>query len=85
MSNLTTSDCDLSLNNVSHASQLNTNLVYVHPFFVDNDIFIELYSDFFCLKEKFSRRLLHKGPLDRGFYKLLTATIFHSSQASAST
>lgn len=48
--NLTFFDNTLSLNNVLHTPQVNTNLVSIHKLYEDNDIFIEFHSHSFLIR-----------------------------------
>lgn len=65
------SSCDLHLPNVLHTPHLNTKLIFDYKLCADNIIFIEFHSNFFCIKDRASRKLLHQGPIDKGLYNLL--------------
>jgi hypothetical protein len=43
--------CNLALNNVLHVPSTQKNLIFVHQFTLDNDIFVEFHAFFFLIKD----------------------------------
>jgi hypothetical protein len=60
----------LSLNNVLYVPDSSINLVSVHCFTLDNNIFLELHPWYFFIKDRASRRVLHHCKIERGLYPL---------------
>lgn len=69
------------LRNILHVPSAAKNLVSVHRFTSDNDVFIEFHPSFFLIKDKATKKILHKGPCRRGLYPLPAS----SKQAFASS
>lgn len=64
--------CDNSrfrLNNILYSSQSPFSLLSANSFARDNCVSLELFPDYFLVKDIRTRRVLHKGPVDRGLYK----------------
>jgi hypothetical protein len=59
---------DLVLNSVLHVPTSHKNLIFVHRFTLDNDIFIEFHPYFFVIKDQKMRRVLLHGPCKGGLY-----------------
>jgi hypothetical protein len=61
---------NLVLNNVLHVPSANKNLISVHKFTLDNDIFIEFHPFNFFIKDRKTKRVLLQGPCRGGLYPL---------------
>jgi hypothetical protein len=61
---------DLSLKNVLYVPDSNKNLVSVHCFTLNNNIFLELHLWYFFIKDQASRRVLHRDKVEKGLYPL---------------
>jgi hypothetical protein len=59
---------DLVLNSVLHVPTSHKNLIFVHRFTLDNDIFIEFHPYCFVIKDQKMRRVLLQGPVKGGLY-----------------
>jgi hypothetical protein len=57
-----TSSHNLVLNNVLHVPSTHKNLISVHRFTLDNDIFIEFHPYFFLIKDRKMRKVLLHDP-----------------------
>jgi hypothetical protein len=55
------SSLDLVLNNVLHVPSMHKNLISVHRFTLDNDMFIEFHPYFFLIKDQKMKRVLLHG------------------------
>jgi hypothetical protein len=58
------------LKNVLHVPQATRNLASVHHLTADNDVFLELHSTFFLVKDRSMRRTLLHGPCKNGLYPI---------------
>jgi hypothetical protein len=67
---ISTSHCDLVLDNVLHVLSTHKNLIYVHRFTLDNDTFLEFYPYFFLIKDHKTRKVLLHGPCKGDLYPL---------------
>jgi hypothetical protein len=70
---LSTPSSSFCLNNVLHVPTACANLLSVSQFAKDNSVFFEFYFNYFFIKDLFTGRILHRGPLKHG--------CIHSSQA----
>jgi hypothetical protein len=61
---------DLVLNNVLHVPSTHKNLISVHQFTLDNDIFIEFHPYFFLIKDQKTKKVMLHGPCKGGLYHL---------------
>jgi hypothetical protein len=61
---------NLALNHVLHVPFAHKNLIFVHRFTLDNDIFIEFHPYFFLIKDKKTRRVLLHRSCKGGLYPL---------------
>ena len=59
-----------SLNNILHVLAITKNLLYVHQFTLDNNVFIELHPFFSLVKENMTGHVLLKGTHKDGLYVL---------------
>jgi hypothetical protein len=60
----------LVLNNVLHVPATTKNLISIHKFTLDNDMFIEYYQFYFLIKEQKMRKVLLHGPYKGALYPL---------------
>jgi hypothetical protein len=51
-------------------SSKNLVLVFVHHFTLDDNAFLELHPWYFFIKDRASKRVLHRGKVERGLYLL---------------
>jgi hypothetical protein len=51
------------------------NLLFVHHFCLDNNVFFEFHASFFLVKD-YLGNILHRGPLSNGLYTL-SASLAH--------
>jgi hypothetical protein len=58
------------LNNVLHVPTVSKNLIFVHKFTLDNDVFIELYPSSFLIKDRKMRKVMQHGPCKGGIYPM---------------
>jgi hypothetical protein len=65
---------DLVLNNVLHVPSTHKNLISVHYFTLDNDMFIEFHPYFFLIKDQQTKKVLLHGPCKGGLYPLPPST-----------
>ncbi|WVZ75222.1 hypothetical protein U9M48_023301, partial [Paspalum notatum var. saurae] len=63
-------NCNFSINNVLHVPSATKDLVSVHIFTSDNDVFLEFYPTFFCVKDLYTKNLLLRGSCCDGLYPL---------------
>jgi hypothetical protein len=61
---------DLQLNHILHVPQSSKNLASVHHLTSDNNVFFELYPDFFLIKDRESRKTLLQCKSRGGLYPL---------------
>jgi hypothetical protein len=76
---------NLKLKQILHVPQDTKNLVSVHRFVVDNNIFLEYHPYFFLIKDRATRKLLLKGKCHKGLYPLpssFTRQVFGVSRQS---
>ena len=74
---------DFSISNVLHVPSANKNLVSVHQFTSDNDVFLEFHPTYFCIKDKDTKNLLLRGRCRDGLYSLPTfSQVHHISKPS---
>jgi hypothetical protein len=78
----------LTLNHVLHVPSAHKNLISVHRFTLDNDIFIEFHPFFFLIKDRRTRKVLLRGLCKGGLYPLPPSTskfhklVFHAVKIS---
>ncbi|GAV86549.1 UBN2 domain-containing protein [Cephalotus follicularis] len=58
------------LSNILHVPQINTNLLSVRRFALNNDVFFEFHPFCFFVKDRSSGRTLLRGPLKNGLYHM---------------
>jgi hypothetical protein len=68
-----TQDRDLKFKHILHVPQVKKNLVSVHHFTSDNNIFLEYHPYFFLIKDRATRKLLLKERCHKGLYPLPTS------------
>jgi hypothetical protein len=67
--------CQLQLNKILHVPQASKNLISIHRLACGNNIFLEFYPHFFCIKDLDSRSILLKGPCRGGLYPLHASSL----------
>lgn len=67
---LSTKTQNLLLNNILHTHKLTTNLIYIQKLCQDNDVYVKFHSHLFFIKDKVTKKVLLKRPLDKGLYKV---------------
>jgi hypothetical protein len=72
---------DLTLNHVLHVPKASKNLSSVHRIASDNNVFFELYPNFFLIKDWESRKTLLQGKSKGGLYPLPNCSINPTQQA----
>jgi histone deacetylase 1/2 len=60
----------LHLRNILHVPSANKNLLSVHRLASDNDAFFEFHPNFFSIKDRVTKQILHQGRCKRGLYPL---------------
>jgi hypothetical protein len=65
-----TSSRDLCLNNILYVPKGSKNLISIHHFTCDNQIFFELHPLYFLIKDRTSRKVLHQSKVEKGLYPL---------------
>ena len=76
---LSTPSSSFRLNNVLNVPTACANLLSVSQFAKDNSVFFEFYSNYFFIKDLFTGRILHRGPLKHGLYPLFLSSTSSSS------
>jgi hypothetical protein len=71
---------DLKLNHILHVLQSSKSLASIHKVTSDNNIFFELHTDFFFIKDRESRKTLLKGRSKGGLYHLPCSTLASSHE-----
>lgn len=61
---------DLHLQNILHVPSASKSLVSIHRLTSDNDTFIEFHPNFFLIKDRVTRKTLHRGRCEGGLYPL---------------
>ena len=61
---------NLHLKNILHVPRANKSLLSVHRLTSDNDVFLEFHPNFFSIKDRATRQILHQGRCERGLYPL---------------
>ena len=67
------------LNNVLHVPTTSKNLLSVHRIVSDNHVFIEFHRDFFCVKDKATKKIVLQGRSRGGIYPVP----FHRASSSS--
>jgi hypothetical protein len=76
---------DFSFNNILHVSDSQKNLLSVHQFTSDNDVFLEFHPSFFCVKDLATEKLIFQGRCHDGLYPLPPISqVHHVSAPTAS-
>lgn len=74
---LHTPNKNLHLQNVLHVPSANKSLVSVHRLTSDNNTYIEFHPHYFLIKDRATKRVLHRGKCEGGLYP------FKSQEAGA--
>ncbi|KAG6497849.1 hypothetical protein ZIOFF_045755 [Zingiber officinale] len=72
----------IKLSNIFHTPAMSKNLISVSRLCLDNKAYVEFHSTFFLVKDQVTHKVLLRGILDRGLYRVCPPT---SSSASSST
>ena len=72
---------DLHLRNILHVPRASKNLLSVHCLAKDNNVYLEFYPFFFLIKDRVTRRTLHRGRCVGGLYPLITTSSTQQKQA----
>lgn len=75
----------LSLNNILHVPSSSRNLLLVHKFTSDNDIFFEFHPQYFLIKNRVMKELLLQGACVHGLYPLASSHQLVSQSAFLAT
>lgn len=63
-------NCDLALTNMLHAPKASTNLIYVNKLCHNNNVSVEFFIDWFCVKDLISKKIKLEGANKRVFMLL---------------
>jgi hypothetical protein len=66
-STLSSPSKSFTLNQILLVPDIQKNLLSVHRFCLDNNVFFEFHASFFIVKD-YSGNTLHRGPLSNGLY-----------------
>jgi hypothetical protein len=61
---------NLHLKNILHVPDIREHLLSVYRLVCDNYVFVEFHRDFFCVKDKATRRILLHGRSQNGLYPI---------------
>jgi histone deacetylase 1/2 len=61
---------NLHLKNILHVPDIREHLLSVYHLVCDNYVFVEFHRDFFCVKDKATRRILLHGRSQNGLYPI---------------
>jgi hypothetical protein len=75
----------LHLKNVLHVPNATKNLVSIHRFTRDNDVYIEFHPWYFYVKDQVTKRVLLKGRCERGLYPLISSSTIKNKQVFSAT
>jgi len=67
---LHTPNKNLHLQNVLHVPSANKSLVSVHRLTSDNNTYIEFHPHYFLIKDRATKKILHRGKCEGGLYPL---------------
>jgi hypothetical protein len=59
------------LKNIFHVPSAHKSLASVHHFTSDNNVFLEFHPNFFLIKDKATKKTLHRGKCEGGLYPLV--------------
>ena len=82
---LHTSDRDLILKNVLHVPQAKKNLVSVHRFTTDNNVFLEFHPSFFLVKDQATKKTILRGRSSGGLYPFPSSSSARGKVACSAT
>jgi hypothetical protein len=87
-STLCTPDRNLLLEKVLYAPATNRNLIFVHRFTSNNDAFLEIYPNFFLVKDRATKKVLLRERCNGGLYHFestsLSKQVFRATKCSTS-
>ena len=72
---------NLHLRNILHVPSASKNLLSVHCLTKDNNVFLEFHPFHFLIKDRVTRRTLHRGRCTGGLYPLISTTSPTQKQA----
>jgi histone deacetylase 1/2 len=75
----------LHLKNILHVPDISQHLLSVYRLVCDNYVFVEFHRDFFCVKDKATRRILLLGRSQDGLYPIPYTRASPSSRRHASS
>jgi hypothetical protein len=78
---LHTPNKDLHLRNILHVPSASKSLLSVHRLASDNNAFFEFHPNFFLIKDRVTKQILHQGRCERGLYPLTSCSSGPSKQA----
>ncbi|KAK4272007.1 hypothetical protein QN277_020616 [Acacia crassicarpa] len=81
-STLHTTSGNFLLSNVLHIPEITKNLLSVHQFCRDNNVFFEFHSGYFCVKDERTKQLLLQGPSLKHLYPVTTPQAHFSACSS---
>ena len=61
---------NLNLKNILHVPSANKSLLSVHRLTSDNDVFLEFHPNFFSIKDRATKQILHQERCEKGLYPL---------------
>jgi len=70
-STLHTPSHNFLLKNILHVPSAHKSLASVHHFTSDNNVFLEFHPNFFLIKDKATKKTLHRGKCEGGLYPLV--------------
>lgn len=71
------------LKNLLHTPTISKNLIFVHRFYVDNNVFIEFHPNFFLVKDQVTKATLLRGLVENDMYILPALSPPSSSSLSS--
>jgi hypothetical protein len=71
---LSTPHSSFLLKNVLHVPKITKNLISVQKFTRDTDTFMEFHPSYFLVKDRPTKKLLHKGPSKHGLYAFTSSS-----------
>jgi histone deacetylase 1/2 len=78
-----THDQNIHLKDVLHVPDATKNLASAHRLTRDNNAFIEIHPEFFCIKDQVTRKVLLDGPCQDGLYPVPESSSFSPSSKQA--
>jgi hypothetical protein len=79
LASLPTAKHKFSLHSLLHVPKIQKNLISIHKFTHDNNVFVEFHPNFFRVKDLRTRKLLLQGPSKHGLYPWPTTAPINSA------